>query len=172
MDIETIKTDINIDKIYDEINTFILNEDKYQEQLNDLVLTTQICLQGTHEEMEPYFGSRNLQYIKDKGLEEHDFNIFLFPKLIYTNSILEELNMFRTRIMIAKSKTCLSYHVDPLPRIHIPVKTNPHCFLVIDGICHHLPADGSAYLCDVTKWHTAMNASFNHRIHIVGVTED
>ena len=41
---------------------------------------------------------------------------------------------------------------------------------MIDQYAHHLPADGSAYLVDTTKLHTAINASLGYnRTHIVGV---
>ena len=66
-------------------------------------------------------------------------------------SIIEDLGLCRTRIMRMKSKTCLSYHYDPTPRIHIPIITNPSCFLLIDKKAHYLKANGSAYLVDTTK---------------------
>ncbi len=169
-DIKTIKTDIDIERIYTELETFVLNEDKFQDQINDSHLSVQICLQGIDAEMDPYFGSRTLKHITDEGFDEEDFNVFLFPELDYTNSIIEDLNMFRTRVMILKPKTCLSLHADPAKRIHIPIDTNENCFLMIDQYAHHLFADGSAYICDTTKPHTSINASLGtNRTHIVGV---
>jgi hypothetical protein len=171
-DIKTIKTDIDIERIYTELETFVLNEDKFQDQINDSYLSVQICLQGIDAEMDPYFGSRTLKHITDEGFDEEDFNVFLFPELDYTNSIIEDLNMFRTRVMILKPKTCLSLHADPRKRIHIPIDTNENCFLMIDQYAHHLPADGSAYLVDTTKLHTPINASLGtNRMHIVGANQ-
>ncbi len=172
MNIKIIKTDIDIERIYTELQTFVLNEDQFQDQMDDPHLSLQICLQGINAEMDPYFGSRNLQYLIDEGIEEKDFNVSLFPELDYTNSIIEDLLMFRTRVMILKPKTCLTYHVDPTKRIHIPIDTNENCFLMIDQYAHHLSADGSAYLCDTTKLHTPINASLGtNRMHIVGVNQ-
>ncbi len=172
MNIKIIKTDIDIERIYTELQTFVLNEDQFQDQMDDPHLSLQICLQGINAEMDPYFGSRNLQYLIDEGIEEKDFNVSLFPELDYTNSIIEDLLMFRTRVMILKPKTCLTYHVDPTKRIHIPIDTNENCFLMIDQYAHHLFADGSAYLCDTTKLHTPINASLGtNRMHIVGVNQ-
>jgi hypothetical protein len=122
--------------------------------------------------MDPYFGSRTLKHITDEGFVEEDFNVFLFPELDYTNSIIEDLYMFRTRVMVIKPKTCLSLHADPKKRIHIPIDTNENCFIMIDQYAQHLSADGSAYLVDTTKLHTSINASLGiNRTHIVGVNQ-
>ena len=51
--------------------------------------------------MDPYFGSRRMH----TDFSEEDFNVFLFPELDYTNAIIYDLKMFRTRIMIMKPKT-------------------------------------------------------------------
>ncbi len=41
---------------------------------------------------------------------------------------------------------------------------------MINQYAHHLFADGSAYLCDTTQLHTAINASLDtNRLHLVGV---
>ena len=40
---------------------------------------------------------------------------------------------------------------------------------ILEDKNYHLKNDGSAYLVD-TKPHTAINATFNARTHIVGVT--
>jgi len=172
MDIETIKDNIDTERIYTELQTFVVNEDQFKDQMEDPHLSLQICLQGTDAEMDPYFGSRNLQYLIDEGIEEKDFNVFLFPELDYTNAIIEDLELVRTRVMILKPKTCLSYHVDPRKRIHIPIDTNENCFLMIDQYAHHLFANGSAYLCDTTKPHTPINASLDsNRMHLVGINQ-
>ena len=84
-----------------------------------------------------------------------------------------DLKMFRTRIMIMKPKTCLSIHQDPAKRIHIPIETNENSFLMIDQYAHHLFADGSAYLCDTTRPHTAINAGLDgNRMHLVGISPE
>ena len=172
MDIEKLKHYIDTERIYTELQTFVLNDDKYRDQLSDTYLSLQICLQGTDAEMDPYFGSRNLQYLIDEGIEEKDFNVFLFPELDYTNAIIEDLELVRTRVMMFKPKTCLTLHVDPTKRVHIPIETNENCFLMINQYAHHLFADGSAYLCDTTKLHTPINASLGtNRMHIVGVNQ-
>ena len=74
--------------------------------------------------------------------------------------------------MILPKKSCLTYHADPTMRVHIPVYTNDQCFLLIDRTAHHLKDDGSVYLCDTTKPHTAINASLHPRTHLVGVTDE
>lgn len=161
MGIQKIDTfDIDTYRILEEINTFIFSIPEFEDQ---------ICLQGNSKDMDPFFGSRRLEELEG---EESDFKHSLFPELDYTNSIIEDLNLFRTRIMRLPKKSCLSYHKDPTKRIHIPIDTNDSCFLLIDKLAHNLPNDNCAYLVDTTKPHTAINASFEPRTHLVGVTYD
>ena len=72
--------------------------------------------------------------------------------------------------MIISDKRNYSWHLDYSKRIHIPLITNESCFFIIEETKIHLPADGSVYLVDTTKWHTFVNANRNKfdRSHIVG----
>lgn len=128
----------------------------------------QIMLQGIEGQSDKTFGTGS---ITNYALEEKDFkyNIFDLP---YTNSLLEKYNMVRTRIMTMRSKTCYSYHWDLSSRIHLPLVTNDDCFFVIEDNVYRTPADGSIYRVDTTKKHTFVNASFDNRIHIMGVEND
>tara|TARA_Y100000004_G_C8937690_1_gene422836 strand:- start:1330 stop:1773 length:444 start_codon:yes stop_codon:yes gene_type:complete len=103
--------------------------------------------------------------------EEKDFNVFAYD-LPYTNSVISELKMYRTRVMNMGPKSCYSYHQDPTPRMHIPLITNEKCFFVLDDEVVRLPADGQSYFIDTRKMHTFVNASFENRIHIVGCVDE
>jgi len=139
----------------------ILQELKQLPNYND-----QISLQ-TVEGYDHDYGVGRLTELKHS---EEEFIHPCFPELKYTNSIIEMLGMYRTRIMRMKPKTCYSYHQDPTQRIHIPLVTNENCFMVIEDRCHWYPADGNYYLADTTKKHTFVNASREERIHIIGCT--
>jgi hypothetical protein len=128
----------------------------------------QISLQGTKDNLDPFWGVGKWIEKHKMGMKETDFNVPIFD-IPYTNSILKELKMYRTRVMNLKSKTCYSYHKDLSKRIHIPIQTNKDCFLIIDKKVEHLPADGNYYVIDTTQYHTALNASWENRIHLVGV---
>ena len=103
-----------------------------------------------------------------KDYPESEFNVLVYPELEYTNSIITELNMCRTRVMRMSRKSCYSYHYDRTKRIHIPLVTNKNCFMVIEDEIFRYPADGNYYIVDTTKMHTFVNASKEERIHIVG----
>jgi len=128
----------------------------------------QICLQGTKDNLDPFWGIGKWLEKHEKGYKETDFNTFIFD-MPYVNSILSDLKMYRTRVMNLKSKTCYTYHKDLSKRIHIPVETNKDCFIIINKEVKHYPADGNYYVVDTTQYHTALNASMLDRIHIVGV---
>ena len=53
-----------------------------------------------------------------KDYPESEFNVLVYPELEYTNSIITELNMCRTRVMRMSKKSCYSYHFDRTKRIH------------------------------------------------------
>lgn len=139
---------------------------KILEEIKDLEYRdNQICLQGTEESADPYLGTGLLTSIKGP---ESNFTVPLFD-LPYTNKILVDLKMYRTRLMKLMPKTCYSLHADPTKRIHVPLITNEKCLMVVDNEAFHIPADGNYYIIDTTKKHTAINGDFNlERIHLVG----
>jgi len=126
---------------------------------------SQIMLQSVKGIDDPFYGTGR---IKQLSHTEEEFTIPLFESLSYTNSIIEMLGMHRTRLMKMKPKTCYTYHRDPSKRIHIPIITNEKCMFIIDDEVIRYPADGNYYVVDTTKWHTAINASLEERIHIIG----
>lgn len=125
---------------------------------------TQIGLQGVFGIPDPFYATGR---ITDKAHTEEQFTEFLF-NIPYTNSILQQLSVYRARVMRMRPKTCYTYHQDWTKRMHIPLVTNPNCFLIVDDQVLRYPADGDSYIVDTTKMHTAVNASLEDRIHIVG----
>ena len=145
----------------------ILDLDRIKKELETLPkYDEQIALQGTKDNLDPFFSLGS--YFKDKKGKETDFDTPIFD-IPYINSIIKDLNLYRTRVMNMKSKSCYTIHRDWTKRIHIPVITNEHCFLIVNNEIKHYPADGNHYLVDTTQLHTAVNAGRENRIHIVGV---
>ena len=92
------------------------------------------------------------------------YSLFNLPTI---NRIMEKYGMKRTRIMKSNPKTCLSMHQDLTKRIHIPLITNEKCFMAIEDRNYYLEP-GKIYLTNTILRHTAVNASENYRVHIVG----
>lgn len=128
----------------------------------------QICLQGLSPSADPFSGVGRANRL---GGDESKFVHKLF-NLPYINQIIDELGLFRTRVLSMEPKTCYTFHMDYTPRIHIPVITNPKCFMVEQDKVKWYPADGSYYKIDTTKYHTFVNASKERRIHIVGCVHE
>ena len=78
----------------------------------------------------------------------------------------------RTRILLKEPRSTLSWHRDPEPRLHIPITTNPGCLMVIDNIAKHMPADGSVWITNNTKYHNAFNGGEEDRVHLVACVLD
>jgi len=154
--IEKIDT-VDIDKIKSEFNSYLEREIKG---------TLQVSLQGFSKDD---FTGANGKTDNLKNNEE-DCNVRLYDDYKYTYDVIEKFNLYRSRLMIISDKRNYSWHLDYSKRIHIPLITNESCFFIIEETKIHLPADGSVYLVDTTKWHTFVNANRNKfdRSHIVG----
>jgi len=107
---------------------------------------------------------------------EADFNSN-HPKVTGTplETIIKEVSRLaqgrvgRFRLMRLKSKTCYSWHQDPDElRYHIPLVTNEFClYLTEEGGIERLPEPGRLYSVRTNIPHTAVNASFQDRFHLV-----
>ena len=130
---------------------------------------SQIMLQGAEPvNNNPFYGIGKVLEL-DHNEEEFIYPLFNIP---YTNSIIQSLGMYRTRVMKMTPQTCYTYHLDLTKRMHIPLITNDSCMFIIDDVVSRYPADGRSYLIDTTKMHTAINASTEDRIHIVGCVKE
>lgn len=104
-------------------------------------------------------------------LKEEDFTVICDA---FRGTLFEEIykilntkyKLGRVRLMESKPKTCLTWHNDPSPRLHYPLKTQDGCFMVIDDEVKHI-ADGEWCLTRTTMPHTAFNGSKEVRIHLV-----
>jgi len=143
------------------------NLSKIKEELDTLPeYDNQLYLQGNSSNMDPIEPTRGQNYLHvDNNELEYNINLFDIP---YINSIMDEHKLVRTRLMRMKPKACYLWHKDLTQRLHIPIVTNDHCFLLLDSDRIHIPATGEAYVIDTRKMHTALNCSKENRIHIVG----
>ncbi len=89
----------------------------------------------------------------------------------YTEEIINALasrwKIGRARFLMKPPRSCLSWHRDPERRIHIPVKTNLGCRMVIEDEAFHMPADGTIYITDNRVYHNFFNGGEENRIHLV-----
>ena len=78
----------------------------------------------------------------------------------------------RVRILLKEPRSTLSWHRDPEPRLHIPIVSNFGARMCIDTEVHHMPADGSVWITDNTKYHNAFNGGEEDRVHLVATVLD
>ena len=121
--------------------------------------------------------SQGKEVIRDKIVDEVAYSEFIEDyKNTYFKEVFETLSskykLGRVRILLKAPRTTLSWHRDPEPRLHIPIITNPGCHMVIDNVCKHLPADGSVWVTNNTKYHNAFNGGEENRIHLVACVLD
>jgi len=109
---------------------------------------------------------------RDKQINESLYTEFVSDfEHTYFKEVYEKLSSIfklgRVRILLKEPRTTLSWHRDPEPRLHIPIITNPGCLQVIENVAKHLPADGSVWITNNTKYHNAFNGGEENRVHLV-----
>jgi hypothetical protein len=86
------------------------------------------------------------------------------------SKLIENYELFRTRLMWIGPFSCYTMHRDKTRRIHIPIITNPSNYFVFQD---HPPVHiwpGYSWGVDTRQYHTFMNCSDKPRLHLVGVT--
>ena len=109
---------------------------------------------------------------RDKKINEEQYTEFVkefedtYFKEVY-ETLSKKFKLGRVRILLKEPRSTLSWHRDPEPRLHIPIITNPGSIMVIENVAKHLPADGSVWITNNTKYHNAFNGGEISRIHLV-----
>jgi len=114
---------------------------------------------------------------RDVGINEEEYSEFISDyKNTYFKEVFDTLSkkykLGRVRILLKEPRSTLSWHRDPEPRLHIPIITNPGCLMVIDNVARHMPADGSVWITNNTKYHNAFNGGEENRVHLVACVLD
>tara|TARA_B100000686_G_scaffold317400_1_gene366133 strand:+ start:59 stop:649 length:591 start_codon:yes stop_codon:yes gene_type:complete len=115
--------------------------------------------------------SRDVKIEEDKYTEFVDEFKNTYFKEVY-DQLAKKYKLGRVRLLLKEPRSTLSWHRDPEPRLHIPIITNPGAIMVVDNIAKHLPADGSVWITNNTKYHNAFNGGEEDRIHLVACVLD
>ena len=114
---------------------------------------------------------------RDETIDEAAYSEFIHDyKNTYFKEVFDVLSskykLGRVRVLLKEPRSTLSWHRDPEPRLHIPIITNPGSIMVIDNVAKHMPADGSVWITNNTKYHNAFNGGEKDRIHLVACVLD
>ena len=117
------------------------------------------------------------EVVRDQKIDEAAYSEFIDEyKHTYFKEVFETLSskykLGRVRILLKEPRSTLSWHRDPEPRLHIPIITNPGAIMVVDHVAKHMPADGSVWITNNTKYHNAFNGGEEDRIHLVACVLD
>ena len=94
-----------------------------------------------------------------------EFNNTYFSEVYEVLS--KRFKLGRVRLLLKEPRSTLSWHKDPECRLHIPIVTNAGCSMVIENVAKHLPADGSVWITNNTKYHNFFNGGEQARVHLV-----
>ena len=114
---------------------------------------------------------------RDVAIEEEKYTEFVKDfEHTYFKEVYDELRkrykLGRMRLLLKEPRSTLSWHRDPEPRLHIPIYTNPGAIMVVDKVARHMPADGSVWITNNTKYHNAFNGGEENRVHLVACVLD
>ena len=151
---------------WNNIKDFNLTKDHWYQEI-------QTCLQHSETCVDKYTeGCGSIK--RAGGRTERDFCLIndIYRGTLF-ETIINELNVVRSRIMISKRHTVYSIHKDRTKRSHLVLNTNPDAFFILSentiekSEIMHIPADGYIYMVDTTKPHTFVNAGEESRTHLV-----
>ena len=116
--------------------------------------------------------STGLEVQRESKIDEHKYTEFVDDfKNTYFKEVYDQLTkkykLGRMRLLLKEPRSTLSWHRDPEPRLHIPIYTNPGAIMVVDNVAKHMPADGSVWITNNTKYHNAFNGGEENRVHLV-----
>ena len=109
---------------------------------------------------------------RDSAIDESKYTEFVEEfKNTYFKDVYDQLTkkykLGRVRLLLKEPRSTLSWHRDPEPRLHIPIYTNPGSIMVVEEVAKHMPADGSVWITNNTKYHNAFNGGEENRVHLV-----
>ena len=121
--------------------------------------------------------STGVEVQRESKIDEHKYTEFVDDfKNTYFKEVYDQLTkkykLGRMRLLLKEPRSTLSWHRDPEPRLHIPIYTNPGAIMVVDNVAKHMPADGSVWVTNNTKYHNAFNGGEENRIHLVACVLD
>ncbi len=116
--------------------------------------------------------STGVEVQRESKIDEHKYTQFVEDfKNTYFKEVYDQLTkkykLGRMRLLLKEPRSTLSWHRDPEPRLHIPIYTNPGAIMVVDNVAKHMPADGSVWITNNTKYHNAFNGGEENRVHLV-----
>ena len=116
--------------------------------------------------------STGVEVQRESKIDEGKYTEFVDEfKNTYFKEVYDELTkkfkLGRMRLLLKEPRSTLSWHRDPEPRLHIPIYTNPGAIMVVDKVAKHMPADGSVWVTNNTKYHNAFNGGEENRVHLV-----
>ena len=116
--------------------------------------------------------STGVEVQRESKIDEHKYTEFIEDfKKTYFKEVYDQLTkkykLGRMRLLLKEPRSTLSWHRDPEPRLHIPIYTNPGAIMVVDNVAKHMPADGSVWITNNTKYHNAFNGGEENRVHLV-----
>ena len=116
--------------------------------------------------------STGVEVQRESKIDEHKYTEFVDDfKNTYFKEVYDQLTkkykLGRMRLLLKEPRSTLSWHRDPEPRLHVPIYTNPGAIMVVDNVAKHMPADGSVWITNNTKYHNAFNGGEENRVHLV-----
>ena len=152
----------NISYDIDELN-FIRNHmtvEWYNKNQTGLQYATFVNNSNVYTQSCGSYTQRILPMSNFAGHEEDFIHIIPDYKNTLYETLIQEQNAYRTRILCRPKQTCYTIHTDVTnERYHLALETNSQCYVVYpeSSQLFHIPADGYVYRMVTNVPHTVMN---------------
>ena len=119
--------------------------------------------------------STGVEVQRESKIDESKYTEFVdefkntYFKEVY-DQLTKKFKLGRMRLLLKEPRSTLSWHRDPEPRLHIPIYTNPGAIMVVDQVAKHMPADGSVWVTNNTKYHNAFNGG-EENLSLIHISE-
>lgn len=166
--VNKIEYNLNSEKILQEIQNFI--ENPFIKKIGGFSFQSRLNVDGLASYFESFFDLSDTQNFFSAKIKETDFWLINDNfKGSYIEEIINNFSLVRTRLVIMPPRSCLNFHADPTPRLHIPIKTNNECYFYFPDQCKQFNLkEYNIYSVNTTQKHIFMNTSKQERIHILG----
>jgi len=124
------------------------------------------CVESTR-----YINENHVSVIESKSFSNWNQWNELGQKLDYLYQPLEEfnINLYRTRLLVAEPKCTSVNHIDYDYRYHIAITSNENCFIVYKNEKFNIPVDGHPYIINAGYMHSYYNYGNTSRCHYCGI---
>lgn len=122
-----------------------------------------------HYDVDKFFIYKwSVEEAEEFASQNEQYKTLLIPPEWEMSKFIVENNLTRTRILRIAPSFAYNTHKDWTDRCQLGIITNQYCYYIEEGVLYNIPDDGYGYVTETTKMHSAVNASLEYRVNLIG----